>query len=74
MFFPIDFFPDWLQGIAKALPFAYSAYWPAYTMVNFSRDVFLAGLKGQLIYIIALFAIVLLIFKRGEKRVHAQGG
>ena len=74
MFFPIDFFPSWLQGISKTLPFAFSAYWPAYTMVNFSTDVFLNALVGQAAYILLLGGASFLVFHLGRLRVHAQGG
>ena len=74
MFFPIDFFPEWMQGISKALPFAYSAYWPAYTMVNFSLATFLRGLAGQLAYIAALSLIATALFNLAKRKVHVQGG
>lgn len=51
MFFPIDFFPDWLQTVSKASPFAFAAYRPAITMVRFDSSTFATGLLGQLGYI-----------------------
>jgi ABC-2 type transport system permease protein len=74
LFLPIDFFPGWLAGIARALPFAFSAYWPAYTMVSGSAEAFLTGLGGALAYIAALGGLVALLYSLGRKRVHAQGG
>ena len=74
LFLPIDMFPGWLAGIARWLPFAFSAYWPAYTMVNFSPRTFMTGLAGALAYIVALGGLVGLLFRMGKKRVHAQGG
>jgi len=74
LFMPIDMFPGWLAGIAKALPFAFNAYWPAYTMVHFSFPVFLTGLAGAACYIAALSGIAALLFAMGKRRVHAQGG
>ncbi len=74
MFFPIDFFPDWLQGTAKRLPFAYSAYWPALTMVDFSPEVFITGLAGQIVYILLLSLAARLLFASAVRKVHVQGG
>lgn len=74
LFLPIDMFPGWLAGIARALPFAFNAYWPAYTMVNFSWRAFLTGLSGAACYIAALSALAALLYGLGKRRVHAQGG
>ncbi|MCK5198551.1 MAG: ABC-2 family transporter protein, partial [Spirochaetales bacterium] len=74
MFFPIDFFPEWLQGAAKTAPFAFSAYWPAITMVDFSYENFRTALCGQLFYITLLAFAAYLIFKTALKRIHLQGG
>jgi len=74
MFFPIDFFPDWLQQTARSLPFAFSAYWPALTMVRFSRHAFLTGLTGQVVYIILLGLTGSLLFRAAQRKVHVQGG
>jgi ABC-2 type transport system permease protein len=74
MFIPINLFPGWLGGIAKALPFAFSAYWPAYTMVTGSRDAFVTGLLGALGWTALFGAAVALVYARGRRRVQAQGG
>lgn len=74
MFFPIDFFPDWLSESARLLPFAYAAYWPGYTMVDFRIEVFLSGLAGQAIYIAVLATTVGAVYSVAVRRVHVQGG
>jgi viologen exporter family transport system permease protein len=74
MFIPIDFFPEWLQGIARHTPFAYSIYWPARSMIDFSGKVFIQTLSGQLIYLILIAAAASWIFRNAVKKVHAQGG
>lgn len=74
MFLPIDFFPPGLAAVAKWLPFAFSAYWPAMTMVSFSSRTFLTGLAGGVGWLAALAALVSLLFAAGRRRVHAQGG
>jgi len=74
MFIPIDFFPGWLQGPAKVLPFAFSAYWPAIAIVNFSLESFMTALSGQLFYITVLGLIAYFIFRTALKKIHVQGG
>lgn len=74
LFFPIDLFPDWLSGVAKKMPFAFSAYWPARTMVRFDMDVFFNGLQGMLIYATLLAACAVTVFSIARRRVHVQGG
>jgi len=74
LFFPIDLYPEWLAGIVRYLPFAYSAYWPAKTMVQFSPEVFIIGLQGFLAYATLLFACAAGIFAIARRRVHVQGG
>jgi ABC-2 type transport system permease protein len=74
MFLPLNLFPSWLAGIARALPFAFSAYWPAYTMVSFSARTFLTAIAGAAAYILVLSGLAYLLYARGRWRVHAQGG
>jgi ABC-2 type transport system permease protein len=74
LFIPIDLFPAWLGGIARWLPFAFSAYWPAYAIVSGSGRAFLTGLLGAAAYTVVLGCGVALLFALGRRRVHAQGG
>ena len=74
MFIPIDFFPRWLQGFSKSSPFAFSAYWPAIVIVDFSWERFLLAVTGQLGYGIVLFTAISLLFTTVRKRLHVQGG
>jgi ABC-2 type transport system permease protein len=74
VFLPIDFFPVWMQGIARALPFAFTAYWPALTMVKWSWGTFLHALAGQLGYIAVLGLVAAAIFRVAERKVQSHGG
>jgi ABC-2 type transport system permease protein len=74
LFIPIDLFPGRLSGIARLLPFSFSAYWPAVTMVSFSIETFLTGLAGSAFYAVALGGLAALLYSRGKRRVCAQGG
>jgi ABC-2 type transport system permease protein len=74
MFFPIDLFPEWLQGISKASPFAFSAYWPAITIVDFSFSSFYTCLLGQVGYSILLLLAAAGLYGAAVRKVHVQGG
>ncbi len=74
MFFPIDFFPPWMQTVSRRLPFAFSAYWPAKTMVSFDPRTFWLALRGQVFYIACLGLLAMLVFRLAVRRVHAHGG
>ena len=74
MFFPIDLFPEWLQGISRASPFAFSAYWPAITIVDFSFSNFYTCLLGQAGYSVLLLLAAAGLFGAAVRKVHVQGG
>lgn len=74
LFFPIDIYPDWLASISRYSPFAFSAYWPARTMVKFDMNVFFIGLLGVIIYGTMLFLVATTMFAVARKRVQVQGG
>lgn len=74
MFFPIDFFPEWFARISKSSPFAFSAYWPAITVVDFSLSRFLTCLMEQVVYGVALSILAGSLFAAAIRKVHVQGG
>ena len=74
MFIPIDFYPDWLQGIAKATPFAFVAYWPASTFVAFSWERAWTTLAGLAIYTVVFAGLAAAIFRAAVRKLHVQGG
>lgn len=74
LFFPVDFFPDWLQGFSKYSPFAFITYWPARTMVNFDLRTFAFAGIGQLVYGSLLALVALAVFRTAARRISVQGG
>ena len=74
LFLPLTFFPPGLAAAARWLPFAFSAWWPAATMVDFSWQAFLTALAGASAWIAVLAGLVAMLFAFGRRRVHAQGG
>ena len=71
---PIDFYPRALARISRLSPFAFSTYWPARTMVDFSWMTFLTALLGQIVYLALTALICAGIYRAAGRRIEVQGG
>jgi ABC-2 type transport system permease protein len=71
---PLDFFPAWLQGVARALPFAAAIYGPARLFVSPSLGAFAALLATQLAWLVALGLVVSLAYRQGTAHLSINGG
>ena len=71
---PLDFYPNWLQTIAKALPFAYMIYGPSKLFVSPSVDLFINIISLQIVWIVVLGAILILAYRRGIAYLTVNGG
>jgi ABC-2 type transport system permease protein len=72
---PLDMFPGWLISIVQYLPFKYLAYFPATTMLGrltHHQLVFEMGI--QFAWVLGLFAMNRLVYRRGIRRYAAHGG
>ena len=74
MFFPVEFFPTWLQPIIKFSPIYSIMSGPASLVANFSWELFGKILLSQTIWIAIIIAIGLLVFKLGKRKVTSNGG
>lgn len=72
--FPLEMFPLWLQGIIKYSPVLATTYGPAKTFVGYNFDNFIFILIIQLIYIVINVVIIYILYKKGVKRLNANGG
>ena len=71
---PLDFYPAWLQTIAKALPFSSMVYGPARLFVEPTLEQFLTVMLMQIVWI-AVFGVLLLIaYRRGLTLLTVNGG
>ena len=70
---PVDFLPDWLQRIAKALPFHLTTYAPAKMFVAFDAVQFWELLRGQAIWL-TIFGVALFFHYRWATRQLAVNG
>jgi len=74
LMFPLEIFPTWLQTIAKLLPPAYLMYYPARLFVDFSWELLLRALIGQIVYITVFGIAAYVIYKSAIRKVSINGG
>jgi ABC-2 type transport system permease protein len=71
---PLDFYPGWLQTIAKALPFAAMVYGPSKLLVSPSFALFGQVMLMQGAWILALGTVLIVSFRRGMTYLTVNGG
>ena len=74
MLIPLDFYPAWLQTVAKSLPFAYMMYGPARLFVRPEMQIFIQVIAGQIFWLAVLGGLLALAFSRGMRRLAINGG
>lgn len=73
-FIPVEFFPGWLQSVIRFLPFAYITWAPARMTVEFTWRHAATALPIQALWAAAFIALSMLLYRRGVRKVHVQGG
>ncbi len=74
LFLPLEFFPGWLQNVARWLPFQFIAYAPARAFVAFTPVEVAGALQGQALYIGGLALLVAAVWRVAQRRLVIQGG
>jgi ABC-2 type transport system permease protein len=74
MFLPLEFLPIWLQPIAKCMPFSYVYWAPAKLFVNYSFDVIVEVIPGQIVWTTFSIILCLFVYSRGIRRIQVNGG
>ena len=74
MLIPLDFYPTWLQTLAKDLPFAYMMYGPARLFVQPDTQLFIQIIAGQILWLAVIGGLLILAFSRGMRRLAINGG
>ncbi len=72
--FPVEFFPEVLQGFLKFSPVYAVSYAPAKLFVRFSTGEFINVLVVQIIYLLLSFGLCHLIYKKGVRKLNVNGG
>jgi ABC-2 type transport system permease protein len=74
MLIPLDFYPDWLQVIAKSLPFASAIYGPSRLFVTPSVELFINVMSLQVMWILVLSFLLVIVYRRGVMQLTVNGG
>jgi ABC-2 type transport system permease protein len=74
MLIPLDFYPAWLQTLARALPFASMTYGPARLFVTPTAELFLSVMAMQIVWIVVLAFLVTFAYRRGVAYLTVNGG
>lgn len=73
-FLPLEFLPQWLQRVARFLPFSYVAWAPARLVVDFSWPMFWQLVPVQCLWLVLAGFGAFAMFRLGARRVSANGG
>jgi ABC-2 type transport system permease protein len=74
MLIPLDFYPGWLQTIAKALPFSSMTYGPARLFVTPTTELFISVMSLQIVWIVILALLLTYAYRRGVAYLTVNGG
>ncbi len=74
LFLPLEMFPDWLRRVSAWLPFQFITYVPARAFVAFEPGFVLRAVAGQVTYVAILAALVVLVWRRAQRRLVVHGG
>ena len=74
MLIPLDFYPQWLQVIARALPFSSITYGPARLFVTPTLELFLNVMLLQILWIVVLALLLRFAYRRGVAYLTVNGG
>ena len=74
MLLPIEFLPEWLQPIAKSMPFSYVYWAPAKLFVDFSPELFWLLFPRQLLWVLFSICLVLFCYHLCVRRLSINGG
>jgi ABC-2 type transport system permease protein len=74
MLVPLDFYPVWLQTLARALPFSSMTYGPARLFVTPTMDLFINVMALQILWIVVLAVLLTMAYRRGVAYLTVNGG
>ena len=74
LFLPLEMFPGWLRQAVRWLPFQFITYAPARAFVAFEPEFVLRAAAGQVGWVVALVALVGLVWRRAQRRLVVHGG
>lgn len=74
MLIPLEFYPSWMQDIIQYFPTTFLMYWPSKLFVHFSFEKFFYVLASQSVWIVIMSFIMIMVYKKGIRKVGIYGG
>ncbi|SDE29343.1 ABC-2 type transport system permease protein [Paenibacillus sp. UNCCL117] len=74
MLMPLEMFPELLQKICVWLPFQAVLYFPAKAAVQYESSSVPQMLAIQMLWLVVLGLAAVLVYRRGVKKLHVNGG
>ncbi len=74
IFFPLEMFPKIVGNIIRYTPIYSISYGPAKLILNYSSSIFKNVLLAQIITIIIVTILLIIIYKKGVKKLNVNGG
>lgn len=74
VFFPIDMFPKWLRPVLLYTPVYTVIYGPVMLIIKFSYSLFIKVLFAQFIYLIIVLILLVIVYRKGVKKLNVNGG
>ena len=74
LFLPVEFLPDWLQPIARGLPFSYICWAPAKLFVTYSPELFWELVPRQAAWTGLAVLLALAAYRAGVRKLQVNGG
>lgn len=72
---PLWFMPDWMKGVIRFTPFSSIYFTPVQIYLGqLSLPEILRGFLVQFLWIVLLFSMGMLLWKKGQKKLVVQGG
>ena len=74
MLVPLDVYPEWIKGVIAYLPFSFIMYLPSKLFVQFTTNLFLITIVGQLFWVMLSGIVLVIVYRVGIKKVSIHGG
>lgn len=74
VFTPIEFYPEIMQKILYVFPTTHMIFSPSKMFVDFTNANILKLIGMQLISIVVMVTIIILMYKKGVKKINVNGG
>ncbi len=72
--FPVEMFPLWAQPIIRLTPIFVVTYGPAKLVIDYSLSMAIQVIASQAAYLLVSLGLLLLLYRKGVKKLYVNGG